>query len=176
MKTSKFKKIAWSVFVVLGAVFILLTAYKLVMRIANPSKLPTYFGYSSSFVISGSMEPVISAGDLVIFKTQDSYEINDVIAYYDEQDGVFVLHRIIGSSTDGFITKGDFNPDHDPVPVKFENIQGKVVLAIPNLKTYFDMFKGALILLFVQYTVKLIKECRNLKSKEGGKEADEEKV
>ncbi len=172
----KAKKITWRIFVVLSLIFVALTVYKLVMTVAYPNKIPTFFGYSGSFVVSGSMEPTISTGDMVICKAQDSYEINDVIVYYDEQDGVFVMHRIIGNSADGFFTKGDFNPDHDPVPVPTQNVQGKIVLAIPNMKTVRDIMIGALLVLLFDYGIKPIVAMCKAQSKKGGEETDEEKI
>ncbi len=158
---------------VLFVAWISWTAYKLVMIIAVPSKTPTFFGYSGALVFSGSMEPTLSTGDMVICKSQKDYEIDDVIAYYDEEDGIFILHRIIERREEGFITKGDFNPDCDPLPVKLENVQGKVVLAIPNMKTYRDIAIGALLTLFVEQCIKLIADIRRKKSEKGGEKADE---
>ncbi len=125
-------------------------------RLFAPSKLPTLFGYSYSFVMSGSMEPEISAGDMVVCKAQNAYELNDIIVYYDEQEKVFILHRIVGKTADGFITKGDFNPECDTYPVPPKAIQGKVVLAIPDMKTYRDITYGILLTLLVEYAVMTI--------------------
>ncbi len=172
----KVKKMAWRMFVVLCLIFAAITVYLFVMTAAVPNKIPTFFGHSVAFVISGSMEPTLSTGDMVICQAQPSYQTNDVIAYYDEQDGVFVLHRIVGNSNNGFFTQGDFNPTHDPVPVKAENIQGKVVLAIPNMKTYFDIATGAFLALFTEHTIKFIVDICKAKSEQGGEEADEEKT
>ncbi len=170
---NKAKKIIWRAFAALSLIVIAILGYKVIMSIVAPDKMPTFFGYSGSIVLSGSMEPTLSAGDMVICKEQDSYAINDIIAYYDEQEGEFVLHRIVGTSADGLITQGDFNPDHDPLPVKLKNVQGKVVLAIPNMKTYRDILLGGTIVLLVEHSVRLLVDiCKE--KKKGGEEADEE--
>ncbi len=170
---NKIKKVIVSVFAVLLALILAFTVYKLIFSVIVPNKMPTVFGYSSSLVVSGSMEPTYSTGDMVVCKAQNDYEINDVIIYYDESDGIFVLHRIISESADGFITKGDFNPSQDPAPVKLENVQGKVVLDIPNMKTYRDMLLGATIALLIEFIISQITRYYRVKSKKRGEKADE---
>ncbi len=170
---ARLKKICSRILIGLLGLFFAVTVYKLIFQMVVPDKLPSFFGYSHSLVFSGSMEPTLSTGDMVICKEQDGYQINDIIVYYDEQENEFVLHRIIGNGADGFITKGDFNPDQDPAPVKMENVQGKMIFAIPNVKTFRDIAIGALLVLVIQQCVKLIVDiCKE--KKKGGEEADEE--
>ncbi len=176
MRKGKLKKIIALVFLALSVLFMGITAYRAAFVALFPSKLPFFCNYTHALVLSGSMEPTLSMGDMVICKREEGYQINDVIIYYDEQCGEFVMHRIVGNALEGFITKGDFNPDNDPLPVRKENIQGKVVRTIPNMKTVRDIAVGALLVLLVEHGVKLIVDSCKTKSQEGDKEIDEEKV
>ena len=89
-------------------------------------------------VLTGSMEPVISPGDIVLLaptpRTQP--KLGDVAAYtarrFDgESVGIFT-HRIIGGDPiNGWIMKGDANPSPDVQKPKLEDMSGVVFLVIP---------------------------------------------
>lgn len=89
-------------------------------------------------VLTGSMEPAISAGDVIITTpiTRKAPKINDVVAYQakrfnGEKVAVF-SHRIIGGDIEnGFIMKGDANKSPDPQKPKGEDILGVVFFVIP---------------------------------------------
>jgi signal peptidase len=70
-------------------------------------------------VQSGSMEPTIMTGDLAIIevsKLPDRATKGDVILFEDAR-GRVTLHRIVGKSEQGFVTKGDNNESPDPDPI-----------------------------------------------------------
>ena len=74
-------------------------------------------------VQSGSMEPTIMTGDLAIIEVNKSPSTatkGDVILFEDSR-GRVTLHRIVGKSERGFITKGDNNDNPDPGPVSMVN-------------------------------------------------------
>ena len=89
-------------------------------------------------ILTGSMEPSISAGDVIITTpiTRKVPKINDVVAYQakrfnGEKVAVF-SHRIIGGDIEnGFIMKGDANKSPDPQKPKGEDILGVVIFVIP---------------------------------------------
>ena len=89
-------------------------------------------------VLTGSMEPSISAGDVIITTpiTRKVPKINDVVAYQakrfnGEKVAVF-SHRIIGGDIEnGFIMKGDANKSPDPQKPKGKDILGVVIFVIP---------------------------------------------
>lgn len=82
-------------------------------------------------VLTGSMEPTISSGDLIICKQIDTTKVRkgDVITFFDpEGNGTSVLtHRVVEVIQDGntlsFKTKGDANNTEDAKPVQ----AGKVI-------------------------------------------------
>jgi signal peptidase I len=91
-------------------------------------------------VLTGSMEPAISAGDIILTTppTRLAPKQGDVVAYVAKRFdgspvGVF-SHRIIGGDANsGFIVKGDANPSPDVQRPKVPDIEGVVVYVIPFL-------------------------------------------
>jgi signal peptidase len=89
-------------------------------------------------VLTGSMEPTIKAGDIVLLaptpRTQP--ELGDIAAYTarrfsGETVGIFT-HRIIGGDpVNGWLMKGDNNPSPDVQKPKAEDINGVVFFVIP---------------------------------------------
>jgi len=75
--------------------------------------------------IGSSMNPVITENSECSCIKQETYEINDVIFFFQEIDGetMGITHRIIAmnNETKIFVTKGDNNiyPDY---PIKLEDI------------------------------------------------------
>jgi len=96
-------------------------------------------------IISGSMEPTIRTGSMVIVIPQDEYQEGDIISFIDPDIGRNV-HRIVGEvSRDGveyFITKGDAARMADRTAVPLDKIEGKIVLIFPYLGyiTYLGFF------------------------------------
>ena len=93
--------------------------------------VPQAIGADHSFVIlSGSMEPALSPGDVVFVSDSASVQVGDVITF-DGGDTVPITHRIIGVEDGQYITKGDANENADGAPVPPANVLGRVVLTIP---------------------------------------------
>ena len=88
-------------------------------------------GYNYKTVLTGSMEPVIPVGSIVITKEQSSYEMEDIISFQEE--GSVITHRIISIDRERYITKGDANNVADTEEVQQKQILGKVILMIPLL-------------------------------------------
>ena len=104
-------------------------------------------------VLTNSMLPTISAGDIVLLANPNRLEpeIGSVVAYtakrFDGSDvGVFT-HRIIGGSAEeGFLVKGDSNPTPDtqrPLP---EDINGVVFFVVPFIGKLLSVKSLALII------------------------------
>lgn len=88
-------------------------------------------------VISPSMEPTYSVGDLIYVKAVDPDGVNvgDAITFVLNEDLVVATHRVveIDSENRQFTTKGDANKTEDAAPVHFNNLIGVPVFAIPLL-------------------------------------------
>ena len=95
---------------------------------------PTFLGGDTRFepVLSGSMEPSIPVGSIVVIKHVDpaSLRIGDVICY-QATDSMLVTHRIIETNEIGFVTKGDANEEIDNKIVNQKDVVGSVVLSLP---------------------------------------------
>ncbi|MBQ7795884.1 MAG: signal peptidase I [Lachnospiraceae bacterium] len=88
----------------------------------------TRIGYEPYHILTGSMEPTLSAGEIVLVDTNDkNVEVGDVAAFWIGEN--VVIHRIQKILPDGtYITKGDANITDDFNPVKEKEIIGTMVI------------------------------------------------
>lgn len=102
--------------------------------------LPIPGNIEVKIVKSGSMEPAIMTGSIVIVKPESSYKIGDVITFgKDTKTDVPTTHRIIAQNSDGTYTvKGDANEDPDPNPVQRSSVIGSVVFHVPYVGFVLD--------------------------------------
>jgi len=121
-------------------------------------------GYRSFLIQSGSMEPAIMTGDIIVTKNQISYILNDVVAFHNN-DNRIVTHRLVAvddkSGTKEFSTKGDANRSQDFDTIHFEQIRGKVVLVIPKLGylvAFSKSMPGFLILILIPAILFIVDE------------------
>jgi len=84
-------------------------------------------------VSSWSMEPVLHVGDMIV--VVGAHEINEgkIILFKSPVHGRLVVHRVVGVSEEGYVTKGDANAVPDYVPVPPRNVHGEVLLVVPYL-------------------------------------------
>ena len=129
-----------------GLIIVLMIIFMLLLTIfikgqINKEKYPDLFGYKSMIVLSGSMEPTIMKGDLIIVKKANSnyLKTKDIIAFRNE-DKTITSHRIIKvDKIDGklyFKTKGDNNNTMDEDVVVAKDIEGIYVSRIPELGNF----------------------------------------
>ncbi len=119
------KSIYYAFFVVVAiiALFLVLT------------KFPDVGGFRSMIVLSGSMEPAIHTGSVVVVKRSSGYKIDDVITFGYQNTSI--THRILDVKKNeegqivSFVTKGDANEEIDSRPVSPNRILGKVLFSIP---------------------------------------------
>ena len=94
-------------------------------------------GYRVFNIVSGSMEPKYSVGDLIYVKEVDPATIQpgDVITFVLNEDLVVATHRVtrVDAEKQHFYTKGDANETEDGAPVHFKNVIGVPKFAIPLL-------------------------------------------
>ncbi len=96
-----------------------------------------------SVILTGSMEPLIMPGDIVIIKKIQeekdilNLKVGDIIQF--KRDNILIVHRIIElveNKEDGFTyykTKGDNNSAEDRILVNYKDIKGTVYKTIPKL-------------------------------------------
>ena len=134
----------------LAALIVGLNVYTLNASRLAGDQVPMPLGVGATVVLSGSMEPAIYTGDLLIIAEQDSYEVNDVVVF--QTNRMAVVHRIIEiyeetvESNDGeeirsfAITKGDANNSPDD-PIQIDQIKGAVVFRIPLIGYLINVIK-----------------------------------
>lgn len=87
-------------------------------------------GISADVVTSGSMEPVIQTGSIVLTDTrQRTLSVGDIVTFRVGENKV--SHRIVEKVQQNYRTKGDANETEDAVLLEQSQIVGKVILAVP---------------------------------------------
>ncbi len=120
-------KYIWLVLILLIIVFLIILFFNKKMEKIS------MFGIKGMVVVSGSMEPNINVGDIVIVKKkrQDEIKVNDVIAF--KNGNVVVTHRIVDIIDDKYQTKGDNNNVADEDLIQYDNVEGVKIFKIPLL-------------------------------------------
>ena len=154
-------------------------------------------GFQVFTVLSGSMEPTYSTGDLLYVKSVDytKLEAGDVITYMIDEDTV-ATHRIVEVIPDEndpvtlrFATKGDANNAADGTPVHYKNVIGSPVFSLPKMGYFanyiqnppgmYIVISAGAVLLMLLFIPDLIfsdeeEEKKPKKKKKKGEEAPEE--
>ena len=153
----RFFFVIWRVVPILLAAVLAITAVALAYdKFVKKSKIPFVFGYSMLVVATPSMTGAIEAGDAIIIKNSESYALGDVITYFPEDESYSVTHRIVRTADDKFYTKGDANPDEDPVPVLKEQIAGKVVVKLDKVGYFIEWLKSPAGIIFAASAIVLL--------------------
>ena len=130
------------------------------------------FGNRHLYIVqSGSMEPSIMTGDIIVTTAERIYQKNDVITFSSPERGV-VTHRIVEVTVQGkdssFITKGDANRSTDSDEINLDQIIGKVDLVLPRLG-YLVFFSrepvGVLVLIGIPGLIIIFEELLKLRQK-----------
>ena len=123
-------------------------------------------------VASGSMEPNLKVGDLIIIQTNDyNYRPGDIVTFKDS-NGSFVTHRIVTISGNEAITRGDANNTVDK-PIMLDKIVGKYKYKLSYLGHIMSAFRNTSTLIIVLVIGTIICFVLSLKDSEE-KELEEE--
>lgn len=127
-------------------VFLLLVA--VLFAVASPL-LPTKTIISSYSVLTGSMEPAIPSGSLVVTRGVEASEISagDVITFTSPANrNATIVHRVEEVVTEGgqtyFITKGDNNNATDNWRVTPDLVEGRVFYNFPGVGSFIESLKS----------------------------------
>ncbi len=129
----KIKKTAYIVFISFLALIGLLVIV---------SAFPISGNYQIKVVQSGSMEPAMKVGSIVIIKPADSYEVGDIVTFHGRfrlpnGEELAVTHRVVEKTVSGsttvYKTKGDANDDPDTELLRENKIIGKVLFDVPYI-------------------------------------------
>jgi signal peptidase I len=127
---------AWFIATIVSRAYLVLVA-----SLAAIALLPGLLGWHATVVQSGSMEPNISPGDVVLtapLAADAETPLGRVVSFLSpaeaEPSGVekIRLHRIVDVNDDGtFVTAGDANADVDSTPIVRDQIIGQARLLVP---------------------------------------------
>ncbi|MGG1678223.1 signal peptidase I [Neobacillus sp. NRS-1170] len=123
------------VILVIGCIgFLLFISYQAKKEIND---IPSIFGYKPLTVLTNSMQPKISAGDMIFVKNKKAVDVKvgDIITFKVTEPNTktkLITHRVKRVSDSGFITKGDNNNVQDNWEVKPTDLLGEVSIIIPN--------------------------------------------
>lgn len=129
------KKILMIIFWIILGIVALYSTSIIFQKLILKNKIPSFLGYKNFIVLTGSMEPTLHVGDIVIVKKTTDIKENDIISFRIEN--TVVTHRVKEiykeNGQDYFITKGDANSGIDTELLDKKNIEGKYCFRIPFL-------------------------------------------
>ncbi|MFC1988933.1 signal peptidase I [Chloroflexota bacterium] len=137
-----------------AAWYIVLTLVVLFMSAAVIIYVAPHLGWHVNAVLSGSMEPKIKVGALVVTRPIEPEEVvvGDIITFLPVSVGEnMITHRVIGigySSSLFFETKGDANNKPDPFSVPAQNLIGKICFIAPYWGFFTEFLKTPIGFLF----------------------------
>lgn len=99
--------------------------------------------YEILIVQSGSMEPTIKTGSIVLVKPIEKYRVGDIITFgANTRATIPTTHRLhaerVVSGELLYTTKGDVNEDPDPQEIRKQDIIGKVLFSLPYIGYLLD--------------------------------------
>ena len=133
-------------------------------------------GYRLFVVQSGSMEPAIKTGSIVLVAKQSNYKVNDVITFFEslgsKQDlSSTFTHRILSiNNVNGefvYQTKGDANNGADKNAISQAHILGKVIFNAPYLGYIISFSRsqlGLIVLVVIPGTIIIYSELLSIKN------------
>lgn len=132
------KAIGWiaNIVLLLLALSIIFLGYSLLEAKENPDKIPSVMGYSSTSVLTDSMNPALEPGDMIITKeiTPEKVKVGDIITYKVNKN-ILITHRVVKIVQQDrqtlFQTKGDANNEEDARLVSKKQFIGTFSYRIP---------------------------------------------
>lgn len=138
----KMKKIIRGLITVILGLILAMDLYILAVQILDREAVPGIFGFHGEVAVSGSMEPLFSPGDLLIYRQESTYQAGEVILF--RQEDSLITHRIVEERNNQFKTKGDANNVEDEGLTNTTQIEGKLILVIPAIGKAVLFFKTPL--------------------------------
>lgn len=124
--------------IILNILIICLLVFIIILiinKLKNPEKPQEFLGINIFTVISGSMEPKISIGDVIITKKANEIKEGDIIAF--EHSNIITVHRVNKIAQENgktlYQTKGDNNNTVDENLISRDNIIGVYFFKIPAM-------------------------------------------
>lgn len=121
--------------------------------ILKPNETPNFFGIKTYVIVSGSMQPKLNIGDIVVVKNvkENELRVGDIISFREEQS--VITHRIIELVEENgkikYKTKGDNNNTEDKRMVSIDEIEGKVIASIAYIGKIALLLQGKIALMII---------------------------
>jgi len=149
--------------------WLVLIALVLIAGLTAVSVLNIPGNYKLYTVQSGSMEPVIKTGSVVVVKPEAKYKINEIVTFRDANSRVPTTHRIVEireyQDQISYTTKGDANKSFDLKPLSRGMILGKVLFSAPYVGYAVEFMKtktGLLVMIVIAAFI-IVNELMNVK-------------
>lgn len=127
---------------------------------------PEVFGYSIHRIVSGSMEPELQIGDVIInkeIKDASEVHIGDIITFQGDKrfENQKVTHRVLvapydnGRGTLVLVTKGDAN-ETDDGDINFSDVESKCLTKLTFLNSVYGFFFspiGLIVFIFLLFLI-----------------------
>lgn len=128
------------------------------------------FGSRIFVVRSGSMEPAIKTGSIVISRASAEYVVGDAITFIKNGNPNTVTHRITEVKQDAsgqtfYTVKGDANDSVDSEMVANNTVIGKVLFSVPligYLIAFIKTLPGLIMVIIVPATIIIYHEITNI--------------
>lgn len=120
-----------SLLLILACIAIVCLCASNAYQIHNGALIPMHGGWGTVTVVSGSMEPGIPIGSLLLIQEQSEYMPGEIVTYANSE-GYSITHRIVSIEDGTVVTRGDSNNMSDPAFPK-DQIIGKVQYVLPSV-------------------------------------------
>ena len=134
MKKAKTVAVLNRIFSFILIVVLLFAGYVFITVMRTPKEqVPSVFGYSFLQVATGSMEPTIPVGSVIIVRQTDAKDVKvgDIITFYSPDPTILNMpntHRVTAIRTENdalfFTTRGDAGREDDPFDVRGDRLIG----------------------------------------------------
>lgn len=158
---------------ILIVVFVFAIGLSLVSRVSGTT--PSLFGYSIYRVSSGSMEPELEVGDIILdvdYTETTELRVGDIVTYrgQGELSGMMITHEVIKApyTEDGktyIQTQGTAN-EYPDTPITLDRVGAVMVCKLSFLNTFYNIFfspwgfiliLALLIIIFVDEIINIVK-------------------
>ena len=160
--------------------YVFITCVVAIALLLLTTLVPIPGNFKVKVVKSGSMEPYIKTGGLVVISPGANYVVGDVITFgKDTKTQIPTTHRIVSVNGEGslrtFTTKGDANDSVDPNVTRLSDVHGKVIFTLPYAGYVLDFAKQPLgfallvgvpaLLIVIEEIGKIIREIKKMRIK-----------
>jgi signal peptidase len=149
-----------------GVIILILLVTSVLFVLVTP-----FFGWRTEIVLSGSMEPAIPTGSVVVSRPVAAEDVRegDIILFASVAGNSLTTHRVFKVESSGggphFVTKGDANKGADINPVVPDQLLGIIVFSVPYLGYLIAFIRtpfGLVLCILVPVAVLIISELLNL--------------